>query len=131
MSEKNVELVRRVYERWACGDFSEGDVFSPDVEFEMPDWPHSAGSRGVDGMRSIWQGTLAAWDDFRAEPDRFLEAGRHVVVLTHVHARGKDSGAEVSADTATVWTIEAGRVVRLVLYWDSDKALEDMGLQVR
>jgi ketosteroid isomerase-like protein len=131
MSQENLELVRRVYEGWARGDFSEGDVFSPDVEFEMPDWPHSAGSRGLEGMRSIWQATLGAWDDFRAEPDRFIETGRHVVVFTHVHAWGKDSGAEVSADTATVWTIEAGRVVRLVLYWDSHKALEDVGLQVR
>jgi ketosteroid isomerase-like protein len=131
MSQENVELVRRVYEGWARGDFSEGAVFDDDVEFEMPDWPHSAGSRGVEGMRNIWQGTLAAWDDFRAEPDRFIETGPHVVVLTHVNARGKDSGAEVSADTATVWTIEAGRVVRLVLYWDTDKALEDVGLPVR
>jgi ketosteroid isomerase-like protein len=90
MSQENLELVRRVYEGWARGDFSEGDVFSPDVEFEMPDWPHSAGSRGLEGMRSIWQATLGAWDDFRAEPDRFIETGRHVVVFTHVHAWGKE-----------------------------------------
>ena len=49
MSQENLELVRRVYEGWARGDFSEGDVFSPDVEFEMPDWPHLAGSRGLEG----------------------------------------------------------------------------------
>jgi ketosteroid isomerase-like protein len=35
----------------------------------------------------------------------------------------------VSADTATVWTIEAGKVVRLALYWDSDKALEVAALR--
>jgi ketosteroid isomerase-like protein len=82
-------------------------------------------------MRSIWQATLGAWDDFRAEPDRFIETDCHVVVLNHLHAWGKGSGAEVEADTATVWTIEAGKVVRLALSWDSDKALEDVGLQVR
>jgi ketosteroid isomerase-like protein len=128
MSQENLELVRRVYDSWARGDFSESDAFDPDVVFEMPDWPHSASSRGIDGMRATWRATLSAWDDFRAVPDRFLESGDQVVVLNHVHAHGKGSGAEVSADTATVWTIAAGRVVRLELYWDSQKALEVAGL---
>jgi hypothetical protein len=35
----------------------------------------------------------------------------------------------VSADTATVWTIEAGKVVRLALYWESETALEVAGLR--
>jgi ketosteroid isomerase-like protein len=43
--------------------------------------------------------------------------------------RGARSGAEVSADTATVWTIEAGKVVRLALYWESETALEVAGLR--
>jgi ketosteroid isomerase-like protein len=128
MSRENVELVRRVYEGWARGDFSEGEVFHPDVEFEMPDWPHSADARGVDEMARTWRATLSAWDDFRAEADQFIESGSHVVVLNHIQARGKGSGADVSADTAAVWTMDAGKVVRLALYWDTDKALEAAGL---
>jgi ketosteroid isomerase-like protein len=42
---------------------------------------------------------------------------------------GKGSGAEVSADTATVFTLDGGKVVRLVLYWDTAKALEAVGLR--
>jgi ketosteroid isomerase-like protein len=30
----------------------------------------------------------------------------------------------VSADTATVWTVDDGLVVRLALYWDTDRARE-------
>jgi hypothetical protein len=45
-----------------------------------------------------------------------MDNGPHVVVLTHVTARGKGSGAAVNADTATVRTIEAGKVVRLALH---------------
>ena len=40
MSEENVEVVRRVYEGWARGDFSNVDDFDPDIEFAMADWPH-------------------------------------------------------------------------------------------
>jgi ketosteroid isomerase-like protein len=129
MSQEDIEIVRRVYEGWARGDFSEGDVFHPDVEFEMPDWPEGASSRGLDAMRRAWQASLSAWDDFRAEPKEFIEAGTNVVVvLNRIHARGKGSGAEVRADTASVWTLDGGKVARLVLYWDTDKALEAVGL---
>jgi ketosteroid isomerase-like protein len=128
MSEENVEIVRRVYEGWARGDFSEGEVFHPEVEFEMVDWPGRDRSRGLEEMREAWQTSLSAWDDFRAEPTDFMDNGPHVVVLTHVTARGKGSGAAVNADTATVWTIEAGKVVRLALHWNRAEALAAAGL---
>jgi uncharacterized protein len=124
VSRENVEIVRSVYEGWSRGDFSGGDAFDPDVEFEMVDWPHPARSRGVGEMQRIWQATLSAWDDFRAKPDDFVDFGDNVLVLNSIRARGKGSGAEVSAQTATVWTFEEGRVVRLALYWDTALATE-------
>ena len=51
------------------------------------------------------------------------------MVLTRARGRGKGSGAEVSADTATVWTLDGGKIVRLALYWDSAKALQAAGQQ--
>ena len=124
MSEENVEIVRRVYEDWSRGDFSAAEFFDPDVEFEMVDWPHPARSRGVEEMARTWQASLGAWDDFRAEADDFIDFGHNVLVLNSIRGRGKGSGAEVSALTATVWTVEAGKVVRLALYWDTDRARE-------
>ena len=127
MSRDDLELVRRVYESWTQGDFSGGEAFHPDVEFEMVDWPESGRSRGLEAMRRTWMSSLRAWDDFRAEPTEFIELGGHIVVLTHVEARGRGSAAQVSADTATMWTFEGGRVVRLALYWDAGEALEVAG----
>jgi ketosteroid isomerase-like protein len=79
-------------------------------------------------MARAWQESLAAWEDFRAEPTDFIENGPHVVVPTHVTARGRGSGAAVTAETATVWTFEAGKVVRLALHWDAAAGLEAVGL---
>jgi ketosteroid isomerase-like protein len=129
VSQENVEIVRSVYSEWALGDFSRGDVFDPEVEFEMVDWPEGAKSRGIEGMRRTWLAALAAWDDFRAEPGDFIEAGDKVVVLTRAIGRGKGSGLEVEADTATVWTLDdAGKIVRLALYWNAATAFEVTGL---
>ena len=124
MSEENVEIVRRVYDAWSRGDFSTGEYFDPEIDFELVDWPHPARSRGVDEMWRTWQTTLSAWDDFRAEADEFIDFGHNVLVLNSIRARGKGSGAEVSAQTATVWTLDAGKVVRLALHWDTAQARE-------
>jgi ketosteroid isomerase-like protein len=128
MSRENLEVVRSVYEQWARGDFSDNSAFDPDVEFELVDWPHTGRSRGVDAMWATWSTALAAWDDFRSEPSRYIDVDdRLVVVLNRISGRGKVSGAEVVADTATVWTLDRGKVTRLALYWDTATALEAAG----
>ena len=124
MSNENVELVRRVYEGWARGDFSQIDAFHPEIDFEMVDWPHQTRARGIEDMWRTWRGTLTAWDDFRAVPLEYVDCGRNVLVINQIEGSGKESGAEVAAVTATVWTVEDGRVVRLALYWDTDTARE-------
>jgi ketosteroid isomerase-like protein len=127
MSQENVELVRRACIGWARGDFSEGEIFDPSVEFDMTDWPERSVSHGLAAMRRAWMASLGSWENFRAEPGEILDTDEHVVVMFHVRATGRGSGAEVSADTATVWTVEAGKVVRLALYWDSADALRAVG----
>ena len=122
MSEENLEIVRRVYEGWSRGDFSDGSAFHEDVEFDMVDWPAPVRSRGVPAMVETWITSLGAWKDFRSNPTEFVDCGERVLVLNRIQARGKESGAEVSADTASVFTFEAGKVVRLALHWDVDAA---------
>jgi ketosteroid isomerase-like protein len=129
MSQENVEIVRRVYKGWARGDFSESDGFDPEIEFDMIDWPEGSSSQGLDGMSRSWRASLSAWNNFRAEPTEFIEAGEGVVVvLTHVQGSGKESGLDLQADTATVWTMKAGKVTRLALYWDTAQAFKAVGL---
>jgi ketosteroid isomerase-like protein len=122
MSQENVELVRRVYEGWARGDFSMIEAFHPEIVFEMVDWPHQTKVRGIAAMSATWRETLRAWDDFRSVPTEYIDCGRNILVLNRIEGSGKESGADVSADTATVWTVEDGLVTRMALYWDVDRA---------
>ena len=128
MSKENVEIVRRVFDRWAHGDFTEVDFFDPEVEFELVDWPEPVKARGVPAMGRAWLAILGAWDDYRAVPEDFIESGRHVVVPSRVQARGRTSGVEVRGDVAAVFTFEDGKAVRLTLYWDRARAFQAVGL---
>ena len=122
MSETNVEIVRRIFEDWQRGDFSNSDHWDADIDFDMVDWPASARSRGVAAMAQTWRTSLAAWENFRSFATEFIDCGDKVLVLNHIEARGKESGVDVSAETASVFTFRAGRVVRLALLWDVEAA---------
>ncbi len=89
MSEENAEIVRRVYDGWSRGDFSQTELFDPDIEFEMIDWPHPAKSRGIEAMSRAWLTTLSAWDDFRASPDELVVHGDKVLVGLEVADGGE------------------------------------------
>ena len=130
MPQENVEIVRVLYEDWARGDFTNADLYDPDVRFEMPDWPEGASARGVEEMSRTWFQALNAWEDFRSEPQEFIANGPHVLVRNHIVARGRGSGLDVDADTASLFTFEGGKVVRLALYWNVERAREAAGLPV-
>ena len=123
MAEENVDIVRRVYEGWARGDFtSQVDDLDPDIDFEMADWPHQTRVTGVDAMWETWRSTLDAFEDFRSMATEFVAHGDKVLVLNRIEASGKESGAGVGADVASVFTVRDGKIVRLALYWNADSA---------
>ena len=125
MSQENVELVRRVYENWERGDFSQTEEFHPEIDFEMVDWPHQTKARGIEEMWQTWRSTLSAFGHFRSVPTEYVDCGRNVLVLNRIEGSGKESGAQVSADVASVLTVDGGKVVRIALYWDAARAREE------
>ena len=88
MSEENVEIVRRVYESWARGDFTVPVPFDPEIDFEMVDWPHQSRTRGIDAMWETWRSTLSAFHDFRSIPTEFAAYGANVLVLNRIEDQG-------------------------------------------
>jgi ketosteroid isomerase-like protein len=134
MSE-NVDLVRSIYAAWERGDFfSSADWADPEIEFVRADAPENPGpSKGVVGMAESAHDFLSAWEDYRAQADDYREIDdERVLVLVRQSGRGKTSGLEVGqlrVRGATLFHIRGGKVTRLVLYWDRERALADLGLK--
>jgi ketosteroid isomerase-like protein len=84
------------------------------------------------GMVDYSRSFLSTWEDVRAEAEEYRELDdERVLVLVQASARGKASGLEVGqtrASHAILFHIGDGGVTRLVLYWDRDRALADLGL---
>jgi ketosteroid isomerase-like protein len=118
MSQENVELIDGAYQAWNSGDRERGfELFDPHIEWQLPEGGINAGtSRGHDAVRALVESYLDAFDYFQMEPERFFEAGDRVVVFLAARGRGKGSGAEVEVHPAHVWTMRAGKAVRVQVF---------------
>jgi len=133
MSQENLEIVRSIYELWGRGDFSSADWAHPEIEYVIADFGPASGSwTGLAGMAEGFRSILAAWEGYRAEADDYRQLDRErVLVLVHMSGRGKMSGLELGrlrTKGANVFHVRGGKVTRLVLYFDRDRALAELGL---
>jgi ketosteroid isomerase-like protein len=134
MSE-NLDLVRSIYAAWERGDFFSGpsEWVHPEIEFVVPDGPEPGSWTGLGGLLDGARAILNAWENWRPKADEYreLDDGR-VLVLVHASGRGKTSGLElgqVAGNGANLFLVHDGKVTRLVVYWDRDRAFADLGLE--
>jgi uncharacterized protein len=135
MSQENVEIIGRMYDAWLAGDFETVyATFDEDIEVH-PDpeatWVGlSDVYRGHDGIRNYMKAVYEAFEDYRPDIERLIDAGEQVLTLAVERGRGRGSGADVQSNkTAHVWTVQGGRATRLDLYLDRDKAIRAVGLE--
>jgi ketosteroid isomerase-like protein len=130
VTEAALDIVRSIYAGWARGDFGSTEWAHPNIEFEYADGPEPGRWIGLDEMSARYRDWLRGWKDFRAEPERyFTPDDRRVLVFVHNTGRGRASGLELDLrSVANFFEVDQGRVVRLVLYWDRERALADVGI---
>jgi ketosteroid isomerase-like protein len=137
MSQENVEIVRRVFEAVARGDTEAVlSLYDPDVEWDgsRHTWSTVMGDthaawHGHEGLRKWSREYYAMWEALDDEVEELIEAGDRVVSVVTTRARGRASGAEVEwKHNAGVWTVQKGRIVRVVWFPTRAEALEAAGL---
>jgi ketosteroid isomerase-like protein len=132
MTSANLELVRSLYAAWERGDWSSAEWADPDIELVFAHGPGAGRWTGLGGLAEGWRAFLDAWEDYRAEAEAFRELdGERVLVLQRYSGRGKVSGLKIEqmgSIGAALFHLRDGKVTRLVLYTDRERALADLGL---
>jgi ketosteroid isomerase-like protein len=130
MSKRNVETVRRGIEAFNRRDLDRLlREMHPDAEL---DWSRSRGLRsgiyrGKAEIKRFWEELFDHFEEIKVRPERFIEAGEHVVVPDRSFARGR-AGIRVEAANTMVFTLRDGELVRQQLFQETEEALEAVGL---
>ena len=132
MSQRNVEIVRQIYERWGRGDFRAGtELYDPEVELVLrPEFPDARTYRGPDEIRRYMrEDFLADLVDAVILGEEYLDAEDSVVVHVNQVATGPESGARVGMRYYQVWSFREGSVIRIESIREREDALEAAGLR--
>jgi ketosteroid isomerase-like protein len=132
MSDENVSVVRRVFDALDDPTDEVRALWHPDVEFDVSRDLFGAvvgggHYRGVEGVRAWMLDLYAAWERMDLDCEELVDLGDQVVAVLRARGRGRVSGIEVEYHPAGVWTIQGGKVVRVIWYASRDEALEAAG----
>jgi ketosteroid isomerase-like protein len=125
MTDSNVEVVRRLFERFADGGIEAAlDGLDNDVVIEIP--PDMSAEpdtyHGHDGARRYFAGFDGMIEDVRYEPIELIPAGKLVLAHVRLSGRGVSSGLDVELEAFVLHELEGGRVVRMRPYPDLESA---------
>ena len=124
MSQQDVETVRRGYDAFNRKDIAAVlNLYDPQIE-----WIEAGGGRSPAGTfrgpQSVANEVFAAvpqnFEEFRADPERFIDAGEHVVVVGRFSGRAR-SGATLDAPFVHVHRLRNGKTVHFQNYVDATR----------
>jgi uncharacterized protein len=131
MSQQNVEAISSSYEAFNRGDIEAVlRFFHAEIEWQLPDGGINTGTyQGHRAVRQLIENYFEAFDSFRMEPEEFMETSDRIVVFVRTPVRGRGSGVEVEIRPAHVWTMRAGKALRIEVFPERQEALgEAVGL---
>jgi SnoaL-like domain len=117
---------RRDFDLLLCG-FDPALEYSPVREFLALDLDPVY--YGHDGSREVWRRMLDAFEDFRLEPEEYLDLGDQLLGTVQVTAHGSGSGVPVNTPLFQVFRFRRGLVIWQQDFGDRPSALEAAGLR--
>ena len=114
MSEQDVNTMRTTYEAFNRGDIpAVWEAFNPQIEWHEPGGgraPQGTFSRAESVANDVFSAVPENFDEFQAQPDAFIDAGEHLVVVGTFRGKSK-AGRHMQARYAHVWRMRDGKAV--------------------
>jgi catechol 2,3-dioxygenase-like lactoylglutathione lyase family enzyme/ketosteroid isomerase-like protein len=128
----NVDFVRSIFAAWERGELRAVDWADPEIEFVFADGPDPGTWHGHAGLADAFRDWLSAFAGFRLQASEFRELDdERVLTLSFAGGHGKASGLDLrqtKEKTAHLFHIHGGRVTKLVVYFDRERAFADLGI---
>jgi ketosteroid isomerase-like protein len=130
MSEKNVEIARRMLDTWDSGDLSE---WARGLHEEVTWVPLMKNTQtepihGADATLAFVRDWIEPWEDYSIEELAVLDAGDDRVLLSTRQFGRHPTGAEVTMEMHAVGTFRDGKLYEMRWFTDKATALEAAGL---
>jgi len=131
VSERNLEISRRINDLWNVGDMEGiGELLHDDVVMHHPDgWPEPGPSVGRDAVFRQFELLREGWRTDQLETLDRRAARDYVVVEQRWRAQGSHSGATSEVLLSSVARYHDGKVAEITFYWDHADALAAVGVQ--
>jgi uncharacterized protein len=128
MSRENVEIVRQMWDAFLGGDPASGLSFcDPEIEWDGTNLPDGKVARGHAAITEHVARWAEMWDDWRMEPEEFIDAGGDHVVLVFREIGRSKSGLRVDERHAELYTVRDGKVVYRKGFSDPAVAVQAAG----
>jgi ketosteroid isomerase-like protein len=125
MSQENVEVVRRMWEAFLGSDPLQGLSFcDPDIEWDGTNLPDGTVARGHEAILEHALRWAEMWEDWRMEPQQFIDAGGDKVVLIFRELGRSESGAQMDERHAELYRVRSGKIAYRKGFSDPAEALE-------
>jgi uncharacterized protein len=124
MSEQNKKTIEGMYEAFGRGDVPVIiGALDPDVEWWEAENFIYADKNPYVGPQAVLEGVFARigneWESFTVTPDEVLDAGETVVGRGYYAGKFRQTGREVRAQFAHVFSFRNGKVVKFQQYTDT------------
>jgi ketosteroid isomerase-like protein len=130
MSEKNVEIVKRVFDQWNRGEGVADEDVHPDAVIISRGLMEGRVVRGREGAHRLFQEIEEQFDEWSITVDEWHDAGDCVALLVRVHLHGRQSGIAFDQPVGYLVEVRDGQLYRFETFLDNPAdALEAAGLR--
>jgi len=131
VSQANVDIIRAGFEAWNAGEEIDAYLsrFHPQLIYNpRADEPDPSPHIGRDAYERLVRGFVDSFSEVTFEVLELIDAGDRVIVPTVLHARMRDSEAEVSDKYVFVYKVADGLIVEAWEYRTKEEALDAVEL---